>query len=451
MNDLINYLKKELKVEVNFDVKFRQEMMNDIHFSLFYISSLVDSELLIRLFESIELVTLNGEKVCFSRVLDIKEETDKEIIRNSIFQGDIALIINELKKCFIIEAKKYPSRSISFPEVEKSVRGSKDSFTENLIVNVGLIRRRIKSDNLIIKSFYISPESKMFINVIYLDNVCSKQVINSLIKRINDIDVTSLIMSERALEEALFKQTYHIFPLVRYTERPDVASINLVNGKAIILVDTSSNAIITPITIFDHFKNVEEYKQNPIVGSFTKTLRFIGSISSVFLVPLFILITMENSFDNGIIPFYQLENKNPLLIEVVLVSIILEIIRIAIIHTPNAFITALSLLCAIVLGEISISLGLFSSEILLVCSLAIVLNFATPSYELSLTNRLISILFIIVSTIFGGTGFLLMLIILFIYLNNIKTLRTPYLYPFMPFDISLFNKVFLRKSSKKKK
>ena len=53
MNDLINYLKKELKVEVNFDVKFRQEMMNDIHFSLFYISSLVDSELLIRLFESI--------------------------------------------------------------------------------------------------------------------------------------------------------------------------------------------------------------------------------------------------------------------------------------------------------------------------------------------------------------------------------------------------------------
>ena len=171
----------------------------------------------------------------------------------------------------------------------------------------------------------------------------------------------------------------------------------------------------------------------------------------MFLVPLFILFTIEDGYNNGIIPLYKLKLSNPLLIEVSIVSMILEIIRIAIVHTPNALISSLSMLTAIILGEISISLGLFSSEILLVTSLAIVCNFATPSYELSLANRFVSMFLILLTCIFKVKGFLLGILFLFIYLTHIKILSIPYLYPICPFDFDMFKNLFIRRDSKKKK
>ena len=182
----------------------------------------------------------------------------------------------------------YPSRSIASPEVEKSVRGSKDSFTENLVTNIALIRRRIKTSELMIENFIISKKSKMSVCLFYLKDKASINDVKLMKKRLKNIKLDSLIMSERALEESLFPKFKHILPLVRYTERPDVASINLIKGKMIIIVDTSSNAIIAPVSLFDQLKNVEEFKQNPIAGTFTKILRLIGMFGKIYvIIPLF--------------------------------------------------------------------------------------------------------------------------------------------------------------------
>ncbi len=414
----INIIKNKLNKCADF--VYKEEIINNENYHLFYLSSLINQELMLKIIKNLLIFENNQE------ILNINE------VLNEILIGNLVIIFPN-NKIYSYDIKKYPNRSISSPEVEKSVRGSKDSFTENIIDNIALIRRRIKTSELIINNFVVSKKSKMTVSIIYLN------------------DLVSLIMSDRALEETIIKQKYHVFPLVRYTERPDVASINLIRGKIIILVDTSSNALILPISIFDHFKNVEEYKQNPLIGSFTKTLRLIGSLISMFLVPLFILFTIEDGYDNGIIPLYNLILSNPLLIEVSIVTLVLEIIRIAIVHTPNALISSLSMLTAIILGEVSISLGLFSSEILLVTSLAIVCNFATPSYELSLANRFVSMFLILLTCIFKVKGFLIGILFLFIYLTHIKILSIPYLYPICPFDFDMFKNLFIRRDSKKKK
>ena len=108
----------------------------------------------------------------------------------------------------------YPTRGVSTPEVEKSVRGSKDSFSENLIINIGLIRRRIKSNDLRIENFQISKESKMSVCLFYLKGAIDYKLVNQLKKKLKKINLKSLIMSERALEDMLFNDTKHIDPLV---------------------------------------------------------------------------------------------------------------------------------------------------------------------------------------------------------------------------------------------
>lgn len=449
MNDLENIIGQRLGLTINADVRKRTEVIENKEYILFYLSSLVNSELMVWLISSLNKVDFEHGINSFAVPIIEKEDNIDKIV-DSVFNGNAALILPN-QEVIICDVKNYPSRGISSPEVEKSVRGSKDSFTENLVDNIALIRRRIKSEKLIIKSYEISQKSKMAVNLLYLEDLVDKNALDFVEARLKRIDVESLVMSDRALEEAMFKQRYHIVPLVRYTERPDVASINLIRGKLILLVDTSCNALIMPISIFDHFKNVEEFKQNPLIGSFTKTLRLLGSLISVFLVPLFILFTIEDGYNNGIIPLYNLELTNPLLIEVSILTLVLEIIRIAVVHTPNAFTSALSLLAAIVLGDVALSIGLFSSEILLVTSLAVICNFATPSYELSLANRFISLIFIVATCIFKVKGFLICFILFFIYLSSIKILNVPYLYPICPFDSSMFKNLFIRKDNQKKK
>lgn len=443
-----SYFIKRLKVGINVDVQKRKVNVDDKEFSLFFLSSLVDNYVIIDIINSLKLV---NNKEDFNKILvgNISYENSNKQVIDLVLEGN-CLVVFPNGEMIICDVKKYPSRGISYPEVEKSVRGSKDSFNENIVDNIALIRRRIKSLELNIESFIISNKSKMNVCLIYMNN-CDKKNVKLIKSKIKNIDLESLIMADRGLEESIIKQKYNIFPLVRYTERPDVASINLINGKIILLTDTSSNAIILPISIFDHFKNIEEYKQNPLIGSFTKTLRVIGSLISTFLVPLFVLFTIEDGFDNQIIPLYYLKLNNPLLIEITILTLVLEIIRIAIVHTPNALLSSLSLLCAIVLGEVSLSIGLFSSEILLVTSLAVVCNYATPSYELSLANRFVSVVFIIMTCLFKVSGFLVCSLLLFIYLSSIKILDYPYLYPICPFDFEKFKQMFIRVNVNKKK
>lgn len=446
MNNINKYLNQNLKVNINADIRVRKEIILNEEYTLYFLGSLANQEIVTNIIESLRFSNHQITNLC---VPYFYYEDDLSKVVDSVLVGDTAIVLPN-KKIIICDTKKYPNRGINIPEVEKSVRGSKDSFNENIIDNIALIRRRIKDKKLTIKLFTVSKESKMSVCLLYM-NDADKKIVNKLIRKIKKLSLDSLIMADRGLEEGLFKQKYNIFPIVRYTERPDVTSINLIRGKIVLLVDTSSNAIILPISVFDHFKNVEEYKQNPLIGSFTKTLRIIGSLISTFLVPLFILFTFEDGYDNGIIPLYKFELSNPLLVEVIVITLVLEIIRIAIVHTPNALMSSLSLLGAIVLGEVSLSLGLFSPEILLVTSLAIICNYATPSYELSLANRFISLIFIIMTCLFKASGFLISALLLFIYISSMKILDLPYLYPICPFDLDMFKRMFIRIKTGKKK
>lgn len=451
MNKLVyDQLIKNLDIDNNFDIVKKEVGIGNKNGVLFYLSSLISEASLFYLLSSLKFSNKENSYYFDNFNGSIKKLTDEDDLLDSIYSGIAILFFNKGKQVLLIDIRMYPARSVQEPDTEKTVRGSRDGFNETLITNIALIRRRIKDPSLKVELYTISSKSKCKVALCYLNDVIDQHLLELIKDKINSLDLESLVMSDRALEENLFKQKLSIYPLVRYTERPDVASISLINGKAIILVDTSASAIITPITLIDHFRHVEEYRQNPIVGSFSRTIRSIAIFLSVILVPTFMLLLSNKEYANVIQIDLSKEINTPLLFQVLIATLIIEIFRIAMIHTPTPLVSALSLVAAIILGQVSMDLGLFLPEILLFVCLSTICGFATPSYELSLANKLVQVLLILIVALFNVVGFYIALILLFLYLVQIKVFSFPYLYPFCPFDLKGIQSLFIRESANKR-
>ena len=260
-----------------------------------------------------------------------------------------------------------------------------------------------KSDKLIVEALRIGKYSKTSVCLCYVDDKVNEYKLNALKDKISSLELDSLIMTDRALEEKIFSQNKTIFPLVRYTERPDVSSIYLLKGHIVIMVDTSSSVIITPISLFDHMKNVEEYRQSSINGNVTKLFRFIGVFMSIFFIPVCYLLAINTDISNVFNSTLENTSSLPLWSQFLIGGFVIELFRIAIVHTPNTLSSALSIVVGIILGEVSMSLGIFLKDVLLVLSVGTIASFSIPSYELSLTNRMLSFGLLIVGILFGIT------------------------------------------------
>lgn len=442
--DFIEHIDSSL----NFDIFRRKVKVKLKIVEVFFITPLIDSMILLETIRSIK--EIRNDKIIQEDLVtpQIRKEIDLNKVLTSFYSGEVIIFTNN--NCYIVDCRKHPLRGIDEPHSEKSIRGSRDGFNESINTNIGLIRLRIKSNKLKTEILEVSKYGRTFISLVYLEDKADLKIVEELKRRISKLDINSLIMSDRSLEERLFSQGKIIYPLVRYTERPDVASIHIMNGKIVIVVDTSPSVIITPICLLDHLKHVEEFRQTPLIGSFTKVLRIISVIVSLFLSPVVLALLTDHDYTN--IFSISLDSGNSVLaFEMIVSTIILEIFRIAIVHTPTPLGGAISLVSALVLGQVSIDLGIFSSEVLLVVCISSICGFATPSYELSLSNKLVSLILLLLVAFFQMEGLLIGFILLFLYLVSIKTFNVPYLYPLVPFDFKKLFRFMFRNSNEDNK
>ena len=416
----------------SYDLKQRTLLFRGRFIHLYFFASLSNDELISRLIEGIENNQGNDLSNCLN-MGDVEKVNTNEIetIQYALMSGNSALF--DGIDTYIMDTKKYPNRSIEEPETEKSVRGSKDGFNESILNNTGLIRRRIKSADLTFMIHTIGNRNKMDIAIVYLENKVNKKILEELNKRIKSIDVDDFIMSDRAIEEVLLNQGYNPFPLVRYSERPDIVSTHIQHGHIAIICDTSSSIIMIPTTLFEILEHVEEHRQTPLIGTCIRLIRISAVILSVYLVPMWAL---SRSFMIWDFSFF---------IQILIVEFSIELLRIATIHTPESISNAMGLIAAVLLGQFAIDLGFFSEEILLFCAIGAIGGFATPNYELSLTNKYIRIFMLIFIMLFNVLGFVVFNVLLLIYLLSLKPFSMPYLYPLFPLNKKAFITFFIRK------
>ena len=419
----------------SYDLKHRILNFKGRLVHLYFLASLSNDVLISRLVEGIENREGKDLENCINMGdVEIVSTNQIQKIQRAVLGGNSALFDGEIT--YLMDTKNFPNRAIQEPETEKSVRGAKDGFNESILNNTGLIRRRIRSPELCFHLTTMGTQNPIDIAVAYLEDKVDRQVLQQLLTRISQVQTQEFIMTDRAIEEVLLNQGYNPFPLVRYSERPDIVATHIQHGYIAIICDTSSSIVMLPTTLFEILEHVEEHRQTPLIGTFIRFIRMIAVFLSIYLVPIFAL---SSSFLQWDYSFF---------IQILIMELSIELLRIATVHTPQSLSNAMGLIAAILLGEFAIQLGFFSEDILMFCAIGTVGGFATPNYELSLTNKYIKIMMIISVMLLNIYGFILFNLIFWISLARIKTFGVSYLYPLYPFHGKELLRFFLRQPKK---
>lgn len=448
------YLDDRLGVGKSFDIGVHEFFVGNTKLLMYYINGFAESMLVSQIMR--EINDLRGRDITDSLFETLfykfipfyqlaKVDTTDEFM-DKLLVGQVGLILDRSNHAIIMDTKILPTRSPQEPDTERIVRGAHDGFTETLVINTVLTRRRIRDERLRFEIMQVGERTKTDVAVAYLQDVANPQLVDELKERLQNIQIDGIPMAEKTIEEFIIGKTLNPFPLVRYTERPDVAAVHLLEGHVLIYVDTSPSVMITPATYFHHVQHAEEYRQTPLVGAYLRWVRFFGIFASVFVLPIWLLMVMHPSMIPEQLDFIGMKDKGsiPLLVQFLLAEVGLDLMRMAAIHTPAPLSVAMGLLAAILVGDVAIKVGLFAPEVILYLAVAAIGMFATPSYELGLANRLVRIFLILMVGFFSTPGLMIGFLAVLVGLAATRSLNTPYLWPFIPFNYKAMKDVVVR-------
>ena len=378
--------------------------------------------------------------------LDISADMDK--IAKVVYSGAIVMIVNGFSTGFLVKTRAYPKRSVEEPDNDKVLRGAHDGFVESLLTNTALIRRRIRDRELIIETHEAGKRSRTDIAICYLESKADPTLLKSLRKRISEIDVNTLNMSQESLIECLVKkQIFNPFPKVRYTERPDSAAASIAEGSVIVIVDNSPAAMIIPTSFFEFLQDTNDYYFPPVVGTYLRFIRGVIFGLALLLSPVWYLLINNPSFIPPWLECITIKEYYtvPVIAQLLIIEMVIDTLKLASLNTPNSLSNSFSVIGALVLGDLAVSAELFSSEVVLLMAFVAIANFAQPSFELGYAFKL-SRIFILVSTaVFKLWGFVAGLLIVCLVLAFTKTVSgRGYLYPLIPFNGKALSRLLIR-------
>ncbi|MCU9595136.1 spore germination protein [Caldibacillus thermolactis] len=447
-------MREYLGVEKSFDVIHLDLNYANKDMAIFFIDGFIKDDIFLHIMSLLaELKEEDLEEHTLDRLLKryipyVELATERDLINaaNQVLAGQTALIVDGIDQAILIDTRTYPARTPQEPDIERVVRGSKDGYVETLVFNTTLTRRKVRDRSLRMEFMQVGRRSKTDVVICYIEDIADVELVENIKKSLEKIDTDGIPMAEKTVEEYISGNHWNPYPTVRYTERPDTAAVHLLEGHVCIIVDGSPSVIITPTTFWHHVQHAEEYRNKPIVGAYLRIVRFLGVLISIFLIPLWYLYAVHPEVLPDVLSFIGPNKKGnvPLFLQFLIVEIGIDMLRMAAIHTPNSLATALGIVAALMIGQVAVEVGLFSNEVILYIAVAAIGMFATPSYELSMANRITRLVLLIITGVFGSVGFVIGTFAWILLLANMKSYKVPYLWPFIPFDFKAFMDIIIR-------
>lgn len=449
----LEIIKEKLGVGISFDVIIREFSVSNRDSALVFIDGFIKDRETSAIMKSLMEIPrgelgVNGVDKLLTRYLPYFELETTDDIQEAIdlmLSGPMVLLVDGLTTAIVIDVREYPARSIEEPDLEKVTRGSREGFVETAIFNTTMVRRRIRDPKLRFEALQAGQRSKTDIFVGYIEDIADPSLIAEVKSRIERIDRDALPMGGKNLEEYICGTAINPLPVTRYTERPDVTAAHLYEGHVAIFVDTSPFAMLVPVTAWHFTQHAEEYFHNPPTGTYLRWVRTFGIFLSLFLIPLWFALVNTASLPEQIAWIGPDElGVVPLWIQFILLELGLDMIRMALVHTPNALATSLGIVGAILLGDLAVGVGLFAAEPILYIAIVAIGTFGTPSMEFSFGIRFFRYLIFAGTVIFGWIGFGVTTLITLLIFGLTKSFGLPYLWPLIPFDGSALLKIIFR-------
>ena len=449
------YFDEKLRVGMNYDMLTSKLQIAGKSAVLYYINGMYKDELMQKVLQY--LFSVKGEEMPRSAseflqnnipCTEVELEDRKEKILINILAGQIALLVDGFDKCFVFDARQFPTRGVEEPPKDKTLRGSKDGFVETIVSNTALIRRRIRDTDLCIEMMQAGESSHTDIAVCYMADRVDHDFLYDLKSRIKGLHVDALSMNQQSLAESLYeKHWFNPFPKFKFTERPDAACAAVFEGNLIILVDNSPSAMILPSSLFDIVEEADDYYFPPLTGTYLRLTRALIALMTYFVPVLYLLSTMHPTMLPDWLSFIAIkDNINvPIILQLLILELALDGLRLAAVNTPNMLSTPLSITAGIVLGEFSVKSGWFNSESMVYMAFIFVANYTQSSYEFGYALKFMRILTLILTAIFDFWGFAAGVILFISSMICNKTISGyPYLYPVIPFSWKALSRRFFR-------
>ncbi len=451
----MNYLKEHMAPDVSFDVVYRVIEVGGKQSCIYFIDGFCKDELMMKILQYfIDMKPENMPQSAYEMAkkatpyveVDLKDKWD-DILYN-ILSGVFALFIDGYDRCILIDSRTYPARGVEEPDKDKTLRGSKDGFVETVVFNTALIRRRIRSTQLRMEMLNAGKSSRTDIVLCYMDNRVDHKFLEKIRQKIKKIQVDALTMNQESLAECLYQRKwFNPFPKFKFTERPDVAAAQVLEGDIIILVDNSPSAMIIPTSIFDIIDEADDYYFPPITGTYLRLSRFLISILTYIMTPTFLLLMNNPEWIPESFQFIMLQEEPniPLIAQFLILELAIDGLKLAAVNTPNMLSTPLSVMAALVLGEFSVNSGWFSSEVMLYMAFVALANYTQQNYELGYALKFMRIINLILTAAFGIYGYIAAIIIFVLSIVCNKTLSDKsYIYPLLPLNLKQLAKRLLR-------
>ncbi len=365
---------------------------------------------------------------------EVKEGEKLPDAIKEISDGNAVLFVDGESGYFILGLKSPPARAIAEPPTQIAVKGPREGFIEELKTNMALVRKRIKSEKLQIKTVKSGKRSQTAIAIVYIEGVCPKGLAARVEREIaeNKIDI---IPDSSYVSAFISKRPRSVFKRCGTAEKPDIFCAKVSEGRVGILVDGSPIAITVPYMIVEDFQTGEDYYSSSYRATTLRAIRFLSVLLGIFLPALYISAQLYKA---QLIPFRLLikiassSQGLPLSpsIEMFLVLLVLEVLNEASIRMPKYVGLALSVVGALVLGDTAVKAGIISTPAIIIIAFSAICLYTVP--DLVETTTTLRWIFLIVAGSVGPFGVVVLTVFLICYLVTEQSYGVPLLAPFAP-------------------
>lgn len=463
LQDNIHVLKTLLPIGKSFDILEKTLKIHDRQFYLYFLDGFakdtnleyVRRDIFALPKETLDHIHTAEELIEYAiSSIEVSTETDFNQLVTALLSGQTILFFDGSPSAAVIDLRTYPTRGISEPEKEKTIRGARDGFVETIVFNTALIRRRVRDPHLVFEMLQIGSLSHTDVAIGYISNKVNQKALKKVKQMLNDLQLNALTMGDQTLIEAVHADSWiNPFPKARYTERPDVASAQVSEGKIVILVDNSPTAIIIPTGIFDFTQDVDDYYVPVLTGNYLRFIRYAILFFNLFLTPIYVLVVNNEQYIPSSLSF--LLPDDPLNVAIFVQFLVLEIavdgLKIASLNTPSSLGTSLSVIGGLILGEYAVKTGWLIPHTIFYMSIVALSSFTQPSVELSYAIKFMRMLLLLGAGLFNIWGFVIALIIDIIFITRTKSFSgESYLYPLIPFNWPALKTLLFRTKVKTK-
>ena len=441
-DEMIRLMEQAMHMPTCEDAIKRELTVDGKRAALFYVDGMIDNT---RVAQYVLQPCMQAQNVIFTPeylvqtllpVGSAAHSVQLSVVLNRIYGGDAALVVEGVDGAVLCDIRGYAKRGVQKPSSEMVVQGPQEGFTETLRDNIVLLRRMLRTPQLVSHASSVGSRVPTRVCVLYLEGVANKENVLEVLRRIEGCNV-DFVSSIGMLEQLLEDDPYALFPQAIATERPDRAASFLLSGQVLIAMENAPQMLALPMSALELLHAPDDTALRWQYGTFLRLLRAAGLLSALFAPALFVALTC---FHTEGIPLSLLtsvqeaQSRMPIGVfpSTLLMLVVFSLINEACTRVPSVMGGSLGVVSAIILGQAAVQADLVNPQIIVIVALSGLGSFVTPDYPTSIALRIMQLLLVITAGVAGYFGVFLLSFLLLLQLLSIRSLRAPLFAPVSP-------------------